>query len=453
LKTKIKKYSYLIRPLIILLDIVFINFIIYYFRPKEFLGIQFSIYITIFWLIISYFTKFYNVFRYTHVLRILSLLGAQFFIFILSFFAYFSIFKEGEVVSKQSNIIFSILFVISTSKFLSFFLLKIYRSSGKNFRTVIVIGDNKSAKDIVSIFNDKQYLGYRFRGYFSDNNKLFKYRLGSVNDGLIFSRENNIDEIYCEANSVSSLQLKEIINFSDENKIQVRLIPENKVIYSKNFTKEYFGTIPILKPKKLPFEMFETHLIKRCFDIIFSILIFILLLSWLLPILWVVVKIDSRGPFFFKQKRDGINGEQFYCYKIRSMRVNSISDQTSTVKNDFRITKIGYFLRKTSLDELPQFFNVLRGEMSVVGPRPHINIQTKNYISNIDNYLTRNSVKPGITGLAQVSGYRGEVKKKSDIVNRVRLDIFYIENWSFLLDVKIILMTIFNVFKGQENAY
>ena len=453
MKTKIKKYSYLIRPLIILLDIVFINFIIYYFRPKEFLGIQFSIYITIFWLIISYFTKFYNVFRYTHVLRILSLLGAQFFIFILSFFAYFSIFKEGEVVSKQSNIIFSILFVISTSKFLSFFLLKIYRSSGKNFRTVIVIGDNKSAKDIVSIFNDKQYLGYRFRGYFSDNNKLFKYRLGSVNDGLIFSRENNIDEIYCEANSVSSLQLKEIINFSDENKIQVRLIPENKVIYSKNFTKEYFGTIPILKPKKLPFEMFETHLIKRCFDIIFSILIFILLLSWLLPILWVVVKIDSRGPFFFKQKRDGINGEQFYCYKIRSMRVNTISDQTSTVKNDFRITKIGYFLRKTSIDELPQFFNVLRGEMSVVGPRPHINIQTKNYISNIDNYLTRNSVKPGITGLAQVSGYRGEVKKKSDIVNRVRLDIFYIENWSFLLDLKIVLLTIFNMIKGQENAY
>ena len=453
MKTKIKKYSYLIRPLIIIFDIIFINLILYYYSPKESLGIHLGIYCTILWLTISYFTKFYNVFRYTHVLRILSLLGAQFFIFILSFFAYFSIFKEGEVVSKQSNIIFSILFVISTSKFLSFFLLKIYRSSGKNFRTVIVIGDNKSAKDIVSIFNDKQYLGYRFRGYFSDNNKLFKYRLGSVNDGLIFSRENNIDEIYCEANSVSSLQLKEIINFSDENKIQVRLIPENKVIYSKNFTKEYFGTIPILKPKKLPFEMFETHLIKRCFDIIFSILIFILLLSWLLPILWVVVKIDSRGPFFFKQKRDGINGEQFYCYKIRSMRVNTISDQTSTVKNDFRITKIGYFLRKTSIDELPQFFNVLRGEMSVVGPRPHINIQTKNYISNIDNYLTRNSVKPGITGLAQVSGYRGEVKKKSDIVNRVRLDIFYIENWSFLLDVKIILMTIFNVFKGQENAY
>ena len=453
MKTKIKKYSYLIRPLIILFDIIFINLILYYFSPNEFLGLQFSIYSTILWLSISYFTKFYNVYRYTHILRILSLLGAQFFIFILAFFAYFSIFKEGEVISKQSNIIYSTLLVISTTKFFYFFLLKIYRSSGKNFRTVIVIGDNKSAQDVVSIFNDKQYLGYRFSGYFSDNKKSLKHRLGSINEGLVFSRENNIDEIYCEVNSVSPLQLKQIINFSNENKIEVRLIPENKVIYSKNFTKEYFGTIPILKPKKLPFEMIETHLIKRCFDIVFSILIFSLVLLWLLPILWFVVKIDSRGPFFFKQKRDGMNGNQFYCFKIRSMKINAVSDQISASKNDDRITKIGHLLRKTSLDELPQFFNVLIGDMSIVGPRPHMNIQTKKYISNIDNYLTRNSVKPGITGLAQVSGYRGEVKKNSDIVNRVRFDIFYIENWSFLLDIKIILLTIFNMFKVQDNAY
>ena len=453
MKTKIKKYSYLIRPLIILFDIIFINYIIYYFSPKEFLGLQFRIYITILWLTISYFTKFYNVYRYTHILRILSLLAAQFFIFILAFFAYFSIFKEGEVISKQSNIISSILLVISTTKFLYFFILQIYRSSGKNFRTVIVIGDSKSAQDVVSIFNDKQYLGYRFSGYFSDNKKSSKHRLGTINEGLIFSRENNIDEIYCEVNSVSPAQLKEIINFSNENKIEFRLIPENKAIYSKNFTKEYFGTIPILKPKKLPFEKIETHLIKRCFDIVFSMLVIIFLLSWLLPLLFIAVKINSKGPFLFKQKRDGINGNQFLCFKIRSMKVNAVSDQISAIKNDDRITKIGYILRKTSLDELPQFFNVLIGDMSIVGPRPHMNIQTKKYISNIDNYLTRNSVKPGITGLAQVSGYRGEVKKTSDIVNRVRLDIFYIENWSFLLDLKIIVLTFFHMLRGQKNAY
>ena len=135
------------------------------------------------------------------------------------------------------------------------------------------------------------------------------------------------------------------------------------------------------------------------------------------------------------------------------MTENAASDKISAIKNDDRITKIGNFLRKSSLDELPQFFNVLMGDMSIIGPRPHMNIQTKKYVNDIDNYLIRNSVKPGITGLAQVSGYRGEVKKTSDIVNRVRLDIFYIENWSFLLDIKIILLTIFNMFKVQDNAY
>ena len=453
MKTKIKKYSYLIRPLIILFDIIFINLILYHFSPNESSGLELSIYCSILWLTISYFTKFYNVYRYTHILRILSLLGGQFFTFVLAFFAYFSIFKEGEVISKQSNIIYFILLVISTTKFFSFFLLKIYRSSGKNFRTVIVIGDSKTAQDIISVFNDEQYLGYRFRGYFSDNEKLLKQSSGNIKEGLIFSRENNIDEIYCEVNSVDPPQLKEIIDFSNENKIEFRLIPENKVIYSKNFTKEYFGTIPILKPKKLPFEMIETHLVKRCFDIVFSILVITLLLSWLLPILWLIVKLDSKGPFLFKQKRDGINGNQFYCFKVRSMKENAASDKISAVKNDERITKIGHFLRKTSLDELPQFFNVLMGDMSIVGPRPHMNIQTKKYITEIDNYLTRNSVKPGITGLAQVSGYRGEVKITSDIINRVRLDIFYIENWSFLLDLKIISLTIFHMFKGQKNAY
>jgi putative colanic acid biosynthesis UDP-glucose lipid carrier transferase len=199
--------------------------------------------------------------------------------------------------------------------------------------------------------------------------------------------------------------------------------------------------------------MIETHIIKRIFDILFSIIICVFLLSWLLPILWVIVKIDSKGAFFFKQIRDGVDGKQFCCYKIRSMKTNSLSHKISATKNDKRITKIGAFLRKTSLDELPQFFNVLKGDMSVIGPRPHMNIQTEKYLEEIDHYIVRNSVKPGITGLAQVSGYRGEVQKKSDIENRVRLDVFYIENWSFFLDIKIIFQTLISVFKGEEKAY
>ncbi|MCL4147673.1 UNVERIFIED_CONTAM: hypothetical protein GTU68_005157 [Idotea baltica] len=241
--------------------------------------------------------------------------------------------------------------------------------------------------------------------------------------------------------------------FCEKNKLELRLIPENKAIYSKDFILEYFGTVPILKPKPLPFEKIETHILKRIFDIFFSLTVSILVLSWLFPILSIVIKLDSKGPLFFKQNRDGLDGKQFFCYKLRSMKVNKEADIISASKDDKRITKVGAFLRKTSLDELPQFFNVLLGDMSIVGPRPHINIQTKKYINEVENYLVRNSVKPGITGLAQISGYRGEIIKKSDIENRVRLDVFYIENWSFFLDIKIVVQTFFNIFKKEEKAY
>lgn len=450
---KIKKYSSLIRPLIIFFDVLIVNAVVYYFSEKSSFNIQFLGYLTIFWLLISYYTKFYNVYRYTHVLRLLTLLVSQFFVFLLSFFAYFTIFKEGEIVSKQSNIVFFFIVIITFLKFLFFFLLKYYRQSGKNYRNVVVFGQSKSAQNVAEMFNKQQDLGYRFQGFFSDRMSILKNHRGTIKDGLGFIKKNEIEEVYCEESSIARQKLLEIRTFCNQHKIKFSLIPETKAIYSKDFILEHYGTLPILKPKQLPFERVETHIIKRSFDIIFSLIICVLLLSWLLPILWIIVKFNSRGSFFFKQKRDGINGKQFYCYKIRSMKKNDLADRISTTKNDDRITSVGAFLRKTSLDELPQFFNVLLGDMSVVGPRPHMNVQTKKYLVEIDNYLLRNSVKPGITGLAQVSGYRGEVKQKSDIENRVRLDVFYIENWSFFLDLKIIVQTVLSVFNGEEKAY
>ncbi|MCL4131239.1 UNVERIFIED_CONTAM: hypothetical protein GTU68_053250 [Idotea baltica] len=209
----------------------------------------------------------------------------------------------------------------------------------------------------------------------------------------------------------------------------------------------------ILNVNKLPFEFTENFYIKRVFDVFFSLFVCVFILSWLIPILWVFVKLESKGPLIFKQKREGLNGDEFVCYKFRSMQINAISDKVHTTKNDARVTKIGAFLRKTSMDELPQFFNVLFGDMSVVGPRPHLESLSLEYQKDVDDYLKRHIVKPGITGLAQISGYRGEIKKKSDIKNRVRLDIFYIENWSFFLDIKIIIQTVLNVFQGEEKAY
>ncbi len=450
---KEKKKSLLIRPITIFLDLLIINGVVYLVSDKEYLNFTFLTYIIIFWLFISYYTRFYNVYRYTHITKLLTLLLSHFFVFALAYLSFFSIFKEGKTVHNQLLVFTLIVSIVTFFKFFTFFLLKKYRSEGKNYRNIVLLGEINAAKKIEKLFNERNDLGYRFFGFFSD--KLYKSKtyLGDVNKAFDYILQNNVDEVYCESSKFNEKQLIRIRKFVATNKLELRLIPENKAIYSKDFILEYFGTIPILKPKPLPFEKIETHIFKRVFDIIFSLFVIALVLSWLLPILLILIKIDSKGPLFFKQKRDGLNGKQFFCYKLRSMKVNSDADKISASKNDSRVTKVGAFLRKTSLDELPQFFNVLIGDMSTVGPRPHINIQTKKYINEIENYFIRNSVKPGITGLAQISGYRGEVIKKSDIENRVRLDIFYIENWSFFLDIKIIFQTVLNIFKKEEKAY
>ena len=205
--------------------------------------------------------------------------------------------------------------------------------------------------------------------------------------------------------------------------------------------------------RNIPIDKHTNKFFKRFFDIIFSIIIIVGVLSWLTPILAIFIKLESKGPIFFKQMRNGLNYEEFSCYKFRSMRLNEIADLEQVSKNDPRITKIGKFMRKTSIDELPQFFNVLLGEMSVVGPRPHMVSHTEMYAKSVDKFMVRHFIKPGITGLAQTNGFRGEVENERDIINRVKYDIFYLENWSLLLDTKIIFLTIYNAISGEEKAY
>ncbi len=192
---------------------------------------------------------------------------------------------------------------------------------------------------------------------------------------------------------------------------------------------------------------------KRIFDIGFSSLIIVLILSWLIPLIFFLNLFESKGPVIFRQLRHGKDKKIFWCYKFRSMAVNPEANSQMCTRNDLRVTKIGKFLRKTSIDELPQFINVFLGDMSVVGPRPHMELHTREYEINVDKYLVRHFAKPGITGLAQVRGYRGEIIRKSDIINRTRMDILYLEKWTAMLDLKIIYQTIYNCFYGEEKAY
>ena len=351
-----KRYSYLIRPLQILLDVVLINLIVYLIYDKEFLNFSFLSYITTFWLITSYFFGFYKVYRYTGVLRIFTLLGKQLLLFILGYFAYFGIFREGDVVHNQFLILSSILISITIFKFIGYFLLKKYRALGNNFRRTIVIGYDDSSKTIINIFKSKANLGYRFAGFFSDKEYKNKNYLGKIKNVFNFLEINAIDEIYCSLNDVSDEIIKKLNKLSIEKGIVLKLIPNHNELYSKNQNVEYYDdTLLVLNVKKLPFEFAENFYIKRVFDIIFSLLVCVFLLSWLVPILWVLVKLESKGPLIFKQKREGLNGEEFVCYKFRSMKINKQSDKIHATKNDVRVTKIGAFLRKTSMDELPQF--------------------------------------------------------------------------------------------------
>ena len=449
-----KRYSHFIKPLQIVVDLVILNTITYFVYDKEYLNIFFLSYISFFWLVISYFFAFYEVHRHTAVLTLLRLLVKQFLFFILGYFAYFGIFKEGDIVNNQFLILMLTITCISFVKLSWLFLLKKYRSFGNNFRTTIVIGFDDSTKNIIKIFKSKSNLGYKYLGFFSKKLHKKKEYLGNLDAVFEYAIQNTVDEIYCSLTALSNEQIKKINKFALDKQIILKLIPDVNELYSKNRSIEYYGdSLMVLNVNKLPFDFTENFYLKRFFDILFSAFVCLFILSWLIPILWIIVKLESKGPLVFKQGREGLNGKEFICYKFRSMRINKESNKIHAIKNDARVTKVGAFLRKTSMDELPQFLNVLLGDMSVVGPRPHLETLSLEYQKDVDNYLKRHIVKPGITGLAQVGGYRGEIKKKSDIKNRVRLDIFYIENWSFFLDIKIIIQTVLNVFKGEEKAY
>ena len=446
------RYSFLISPLKLFIDCLSIFLVIYFITDSDYYNLAFVSYIISFWTVSSILTKYYQVLRFTKFLRLLRLATRHYFIFTLGFFAFFGIYKEGFIVNNQFLILTTILITTFSLKILIFFSLKWYRNLGRNFRKVVVIGIDDSSKKIITLFNKNKTLGYKYLGCFS--NKIYNDKIGSIEDSFQFIIDNSVDEIYCSLKELNSNTVSKIRSFSNSNNINLKLIPDSGKLYSKDQSIEFYDdTLVVLNVKKLPFEFNENYIIKRVFDFFLAVFVCLFIMSWLIPILWVLIKIESKGPAIFSQKREGIDGKQFICYKFRSMKLNNQADKVHAVENDDRVTRLGAFMRKTSIDELPQFFNVLKGDMSVVGPRPHLPSLSLEYQKDVDDYLKRHLVKPGITGLAQVSGYRGEIKKKSDIKNRVRLDVFYIENWSFLLDVKIILMTVFNVFKGDENAY
>lgn len=450
MNTKNKRYSGYIRPFSYIFDIAVINILIFFILPKELNEYQYHIFTTIAWFFISWNIQFYDVYRFTKSIQILGKIIKQGILFLLINFAYLGYFYKFSLPNQMMNYVLASLALIAFDKFFIYFFLRKFRVFfGGNFRRVIIVGTGKKVTQLAEFFNQNPDYGYKLEHIFEfKEDKEIEF-----NDCFSFVIENNIDEIYCSLSCFNNSEVDKFVDFTDNNLKVLKFLPNSKNVLSRNLILDYYGYIPIISLRNTPLDKQANKILKRGFDIVFSILVIVGVLSWLTPIIALLIKLESKGPVFFKQKRNGLNYEEFSCYKFRSMTLNDIADLEQVSKNDPRITKVGKFIRKTSIDEMPQFFNTLLGSMSVVGPRPHMVSHTEMYAKSVDKFMVRHFIKPGITGLAQTNGFRGEVETERDIINRVKYDIFYLENWSLLLDLKIIILTVFNAIKGEKKAY
>ncbi|OEK06750.1 undecaprenyl-phosphate glucose phosphotransferase [Roseivirga misakiensis] len=408
----------------------------------------------IIWLIIGLATRSFKSKRQSTYSETLKSSLYNSFIFISVFF--FTLFIL-RIDTYSRNVII----VLISSIFLSNTLLRLtihatlarYRELGYNFRRAVIIGFDELGVRLFSLLKRKKSYGIRCEGFYSNDkvNGSNEEILGTLDD-FFKSDLDNLDYIYV-SEKVSRYKINRIVDLADSRLIKVKLIPSVDLDSLKIFSFRKYEGMPIVDINDLPLDSLVNRVVKRAFDIVFSTIVIVTIISWLFPIVALIIKIESRGPVVFKQERNGKNNKTFWCYKFRSMILNNEADSKWASKNDSRVTRFGMFLRKTSLDEFPQFFNVIKGDMSIVGPRPHAIAMNESYQNRVQKFLQRHSSKPGVTGLAQAKGYRGEIECFYQMSSRVRLDRFYLQNWSFFLDVKIIFQTIISVVKDRGNAY
>ncbi len=324
-----------------------------------------------------------------------------------------------------------------------------------NLRKAIIVGGGRAGTELYNHYKKNLSRGYELLGMFDDEPSKVADQssyLGDTQACMNYCIANKVDEIICALPYSQQDTIQRLIKDSDKNLVRFKLVPDFSY-YQGSLLTQSLSNVQALPIRVEPLEDVFNRTIKRIFDVVFSSLVIIFILSWLFPIIYFLIKMESAGPVFFVQTRSGLNNMPFKCYKFRSMTVNKDSDSVQATRGDARITKLGAFLRKTSLDELPQFFNVLLGNMSVVGPRPHMLSHTEQYSKLIDQFMVRHFIKPGITGWAQTNGLRGETKTVNDMLGRVEADVWYMENWTFLLDIKIIFMTVFKSVYGDKNAF
>jgi len=370
------------------------------------------------------------------------------------FLLFFQVFTFNYFQRDEIKILFIVFFSsLLVWKLIFNFLITLIRKSGFNQRNVVIVGYNTKAFELRDYFKNNLWTGYHFKGFFTQNESTKAEIAGTFNDLEKFIIQNNIDEIYILIGAIQKSVHKVISSIISKHPVKIRLVQDLSDFSYMNIKLVNYERVPVIQIQQGPLNFLYNRVLKRFFDITISMIVIVTILSWLIPVLFIINLFTNRDSLFFVQPRSGLNNQTFNCIKFRTMKKNGEAHAVQATVNDVRITTIGKMLRKTSIDELPQFFNVLMGKMSVVGPRPHMIKHTEKYKTLVDKFMVRHTIKPGITGYAQVKGFRGEIRKIKDMKDRIKLDISYIENWSVWLDIKIILLTIGNLLKGDDKAY
>ena len=326
------------------------------------------------------------------------------------------------------------------------YILSDMRKKGLNLKHVLIVGSGETAENYLNVIKNNKNLGYNYVGYVSNSSDFYGDKLGDYDELLDILYKYKFDEVVCALEIEDAKYLEQIVSNCEQSGTKISIIPFcYKYIPSQPYIDQ-IGNMPLINIRRIPLDNLGNAFMKRTLDIFGSIFL-ILLTSPLMLLSALIIKCTSKGPVIFKQKRVGLNKEIFTMYKFRSMRVNSEETTGWSTNNDPRKTRFGSFIRKFSIDELPQFFNVLKGDMSLVGPRPELPHFVDEFKDEIPLYMVKHQVKPGITGLAQINGYRGD----TSIKKRIEFDIHYIENWSILMDIAILFKTAFKGFKNNEK--
>jgi putative colanic acid biosynthesis UDP-glucose lipid carrier transferase len=461
-----KKINYYLQILLLLFDLLSLNFIFIitlfvfdrsisfkYFYPY----LPYWFYQNLFWIILTGSLRLYSestIIKFETFTKRTVQIILLWIILNLCFLVFSRQINYSRLFIFLSMCNFALVLVLN--RFLYFGFKNYITLHSKLVNKVIILGYNETAKKLARYFEEDEF-HTQLLGFVEDEinmNEVTHYPvLAGINNLIHVAESLKVQEIYSTLTPEQNKYIYTLMNDAEDKCMRFKVVPNLSLFLKKPVVIDYIMDMPILSLRSDPLEDIGNRMKKRILDVVVSLFVITFILSWMMPLLGLLIKLESKGPIFFSQSRTGRRDIPFKCLKFRSMCTNNETESIQATRGDLRVTRIGSFLRRSSLDEFPQFVNVLLGNMSLVGPRPHMLKHTADFTKLVDHYMVRQFLKPGITGWAQINSFRGEIINPEQLHMRIASDLWYLENWTIWLDLRIIFLTIYQVFKGDKNAY